>query len=84
MPLQEDTDHDYYTSKTYSPTDPVSRDMWVNIDDMDKGKVKIHGILSNTHRQAAVRSFIPFGELKKFISNTCRLTRQTFENHEHF
>lgn len=53
-PVQEDTDHDYYTSKTYSPSDPVSRDMWVNIDDMDKGKVKIHGILSNTHRQAAV------------------------------
>lgn len=57
-PAQEDTDHDYYTSKTYSPSDPVSRDMWVNIDDMDKGKVKIHGILSNTHRQAAVSWFI--------------------------
>lgn len=57
-PVQEDTDHDYYTSKTYSPSDPVSRDMWVNIDDMDKGKVKIHGILSNTHRQAAVSCFV--------------------------
>lgn len=54
-PLQEDTDHDYYTSKTYSPADPMSRDLWVNIDHMDKEKVKIHGILSNTHRQAAVR-----------------------------
>lgn len=52
--MQEDTDHDYYTSKTYNPSDPVGRDMWVNIDDMDKNKVKIHGILSNTHRQAAV------------------------------
>lgn len=51
--IEEDMDHDYYTSKTYSPSDPVSRGMWVNIDDMDKGKVKIHGILSNTHRQAA-------------------------------
>lgn len=50
-------DHDYYTSKTYSPSDPVSRGMWVNVDDMDKGKVKIHGILSNTHRQAAVSWF---------------------------
>ncbi|XP_011606290.1 plexin domain-containing protein 2 isoform X2 [Takifugu rubripes] len=51
--IEEDTDHDYYTSKTYSPTDAMSRDLWVNIDHMDKEKVKIHGILSNTHRQAA-------------------------------
>lgn len=52
--LQEDTDHDYYTSKSYGPSDQMSKDLWVNIDQMDKGKVKIHGILSNTHRQAAV------------------------------
>lgn len=52
--LQEDTDHDYYTSKSYGPSDQMSKDLWVNFDDMDKGKVKIHGILSNTHRQAAV------------------------------
>ncbi|XP_051267303.1 plexin domain-containing protein 2 [Dicentrarchus labrax] len=51
--IEEDTDHDYYTSKTYSPSDPMSKDLWVNIDQMDKEKVKIHGILSNTHRQAA-------------------------------
>uniref|UniRef100_A0A3B4YHU2 Plexin domain containing 2b n=1 Tax=Seriola lalandi dorsalis TaxID=1841481 RepID=A0A3B4YHU2_SERLL len=49
----EDTDHNYYTSKTYGPSDPMSKDLWVNIDQMDKEKVKIHGILSNTHRQAA-------------------------------
>uniref|UniRef100_A0A3Q3VSS2 PSI domain-containing protein n=1 Tax=Mola mola TaxID=94237 RepID=A0A3Q3VSS2_MOLML len=51
--IEEDTDHDYYTSKTYSPSDPMSKDLWVNINQMDKDKVKIHGILSNTHRQAA-------------------------------
>uniref|UniRef100_A0A8C1Z790 Plexin domain containing 2 n=1 Tax=Cyprinus carpio TaxID=7962 RepID=A0A8C1Z790_CYPCA len=45
--------HDYYTSKTYGPSDPMSKELWVNIDQMDKEKVKIHGILSNTHRQAA-------------------------------
>lgn len=33
----------------------MSKELWVNIDQMDKEKVKIHGILSNTHRQAAVR-----------------------------
>uniref|UniRef100_A0A8C7GVP3 Plexin domain-containing protein 2-like n=1 Tax=Oncorhynchus kisutch TaxID=8019 RepID=A0A8C7GVP3_ONCKI len=51
--IEEDTDHNYYTSKTYGPTDPMSKDLWVNVDQMDKDKVKIHGILSNTHRQAA-------------------------------
>ncbi|XP_070842514.1 plexin domain-containing protein 2 [Chaetodon trifascialis] len=51
--IEEDTDHDYYTSKTYSPSDPMSKDLWVNINHMEKDKVKIHGILSNTHRQAA-------------------------------
>uniref|UniRef100_A0A3B3BC60 Plexin domain containing 2b n=1 Tax=Oryzias melastigma TaxID=30732 RepID=A0A3B3BC60_ORYME len=51
--LQEDMDHNYYTSKTYNPSDPMSKDLWVNIDQMEKDKVKIHGILSNTHRQAA-------------------------------
>uniref|UniRef100_F6WLW2 Plexin domain containing 2 n=1 Tax=Xenopus tropicalis TaxID=8364 RepID=F6WLW2_XENTR len=51
--IEEDTDHKYYTSRTYGPLDPASRDLWVNIDQMEKEKVKIHGILSNTHRQAA-------------------------------
>uniref|UniRef100_A0A8C5FJB0 Plexin domain containing 2b n=1 Tax=Gadus morhua TaxID=8049 RepID=A0A8C5FJB0_GADMO len=30
-----------------------SKGFWVDIDQMDKDKVKVHGILSNTHRQAA-------------------------------
>ncbi|XP_062850079.1 plexin domain-containing protein 2 [Trichomycterus rosablanca] len=51
--IMEDTDHNYYTSKMYGPNDPMSKELWVNIDQMDKEKVKIHGILSNTHRQAA-------------------------------
>ncbi|KAG7330009.1 hypothetical protein KOW79_006231 [Hemibagrus wyckioides] len=51
--ITEDTDHSYYTSRTYGSNDPMSKELWVNIDQMDKEKVKIHGILSNTHRQAA-------------------------------
>ncbi|XP_035981602.1 plexin domain-containing protein 2 [Fundulus heteroclitus] len=51
--IEEDMDHNYYTSKTYGPSDPMSKDLWVNIDQLEKDKVKIHGILSNTHRQAA-------------------------------
>lgn len=52
--IEEDTDHNYYISRIYGPADSASRDLWVNIDQMEKDKVKIHGILSNTHRQAAV------------------------------
>ncbi|XP_028933371.1 plexin domain-containing protein 2 [Ornithorhynchus anatinus] len=51
--IEEDTDHNYYVSRTYGPFDSASRDLWVNIDQMEKDRVKIHGILSNTHRQAA-------------------------------
>ncbi|XP_044784107.2 plexin domain-containing protein 2 isoform X2 [Bubalus bubalis] len=51
--IEEDTDHNYYISRIYGPSDSASRDLWVNIDQMEKDKVKIHGILSNTHRQAA-------------------------------
>ncbi|XP_018419731.1 PREDICTED: plexin domain-containing protein 2 [Nanorana parkeri] len=51
--IEEDMDHKYYSSRIFGPLDPASRDLWVNIDEMEKEKVKIHGILSNTHRQAA-------------------------------
>lgn len=57
LSLQEDTDHNYYISRIYGPSDSASRDLWVNIDQMEKDKVKIHGILSNTHRQAAVSAW---------------------------
>ncbi|XP_036452163.1 plexin domain-containing protein 2 [Colossoma macropomum] len=43
-------DHIYYVSKIYTLTDAAGRDLWINIEQMDKGKV--HGVLSNTHRQA--------------------------------
>lgn len=52
LPIQRDMDHSYYTSKMYGPSDTASTELWVNIEQMDKAK--IHGILSNTHRQAAV------------------------------
>uniref|UniRef100_A0A8B9GRY0 Plexin domain containing 2 n=1 Tax=Astyanax mexicanus TaxID=7994 RepID=A0A8B9GRY0_ASTMX len=43
-------DHIYYVSKIYGPTEAAGRDLWINIEQMDKGK--IHGEISNTHRQA--------------------------------
>uniref|UniRef100_A0AAR2IUH8 PSI domain-containing protein n=1 Tax=Pygocentrus nattereri TaxID=42514 RepID=A0AAR2IUH8_PYGNA len=43
-------DHIYYISKIYTLTGAAGRHLWINIEQMDKGKV--HGVLSNTHRQA--------------------------------
>ncbi|KAM7400352.1 hypothetical protein PAMA_004847 [Pampus argenteus] len=47
-----DIDHAYYTSKIYGPADAASKDLWVNIDEMDEDDWKVHGFLSSTHRQA--------------------------------
>uniref|UniRef100_A0A674DTZ6 Plexin domain containing 2a n=1 Tax=Salmo trutta TaxID=8032 RepID=A0A674DTZ6_SALTR len=45
--------HSYYTSKIYGATETAGKYLWVDIDQLDPGKGKIHGLLSNTHRQAA-------------------------------
>ncbi|XP_055738961.1 plexin domain-containing protein 2-like [Salvelinus fontinalis] len=49
----EDMNHSYYTSKIYGATETAGKYLWVDIDELDPGKGKIHGLLSNTHRQAA-------------------------------
>ncbi len=59
----------------------MSKELWVNIDQMNKEKVKIHGILSNTHRQAAVRQHLLINhsytnksklyKMGKFMNNYC-------------
>ncbi|XP_005999575.1 plexin domain-containing protein 1 isoform X2 [Latimeria chalumnae] len=45
--------HNYYVSRSYGPGDPKQKELWIDITKMDKSQVKIHGILSNTHRQAS-------------------------------
>ncbi|XP_071348985.1 plexin domain-containing protein 2 isoform X1 [Trachinotus anak] len=47
-----DIDHAYYTSKIYSPGDAASKELWVNIDEMEEDEWKGRGFLSSTHRQA--------------------------------
>ncbi|XP_056321226.1 plexin domain-containing protein 2 [Danio aesculapii] len=49
LSIKRDMDHIYYTSKFYELTDSSDKDLWVNIEKMDTGRV--HEILSNTHRQ---------------------------------
>ncbi|XP_029930432.1 plexin domain-containing protein 2 [Myripristis murdjan] len=63
-----DVDHAYYTSKIYGPGDPASKELWVDIDEMEEDSWKAHGFLSSTHRQAeeitvATGGFIYTGDI---------------------
>ncbi len=50
----QDIDHAYYTSKIYGPGDAASKELWVNVDEMEEDEWKVFGFLSSTHRQAEV------------------------------
>ncbi|KAM6295479.1 plexin domain-containing protein 1 [Aegotheles albertisi] len=45
--------HSYYVSRIYGPGDTHLRELWVDMAAANRSQVKIHGILSNTHRQAS-------------------------------
>uniref|UniRef100_A0A6Q2Y8V3 PSI domain-containing protein n=1 Tax=Esox lucius TaxID=8010 RepID=A0A6Q2Y8V3_ESOLU len=43
----------YYRWRSYGPGDIRMQELWVDLSTMQLSPVKVHGILSNTHRQAA-------------------------------
>uniref|UniRef100_A0A4W6CI72 Plexin domain containing 1 n=1 Tax=Lates calcarifer TaxID=8187 RepID=A0A4W6CI72_LATCA len=43
----------YYSWQSFGPTDGQTQDLWVDLNALHKSQVRVHGILSNTHRQAA-------------------------------
>uniref|UniRef100_A0A8C5JY53 Plexin domain containing 1 n=1 Tax=Jaculus jaculus TaxID=51337 RepID=A0A8C5JY53_JACJA len=45
--------HRYYVSRIYGPREPRSRELWVDVASANQSQVKVHRILSNTHRQAS-------------------------------
>ncbi|XP_008571827.1 PREDICTED: plexin domain-containing protein 1, partial [Galeopterus variegatus] len=45
--------HSYYVSRLYGPSEPRSRQLWVDVAKANESQVKVHRILSNTHRQAS-------------------------------
>ncbi|XP_068427435.1 plexin domain-containing protein 2 [Clinocottus analis] len=47
-----DIDHVYYTSKLYGSGDAASKELWVNIDEIEEDEWKVCGFLSSTYRQA--------------------------------
>lgn len=55
-PFTQEDSQRYYRWQSFGPTDRRTQDLWVDLNALHKSQVQIHGILSNTHRQAAVRS----------------------------
>uniref|UniRef100_A0A673AFQ3 Si:ch211-106h4.6 n=1 Tax=Sphaeramia orbicularis TaxID=375764 RepID=A0A673AFQ3_9TELE len=47
----QNIDHAYYTSKIYGSGDTASKELWVNIDEMEEDDWRVRGFLSSTHRQ---------------------------------
>ncbi|XP_077595025.1 plexin domain-containing protein 1 [Stigmatopora nigra] len=43
----------YYSWQSFGPDDEHTRGLWVDLNSFHKSQVRIHGILSNAHRQAA-------------------------------
>lgn len=50
---QEDN-HNYYVSRVYGPGEKRSQDLWVDLAVVNRSHVKVHRILSSSHRQASV------------------------------
>uniref|UniRef100_A0A3Q1GYX1 Plexin domain containing 2a n=1 Tax=Anabas testudineus TaxID=64144 RepID=A0A3Q1GYX1_ANATE len=50
--LPHGIDHAYYTSKIYGPGDAASKELWVNMDDVDEDQWRVHGFVLSAHRQA--------------------------------
>ncbi|XP_051958880.1 plexin domain-containing protein 1-like isoform X2 [Xyrauchen texanus] len=43
----------YYSWHSFGPGDKRTQQLWVDLDSVHQGPVRVHGILSNTHRQAS-------------------------------
>ncbi|XP_023266779.1 plexin domain-containing protein 1-like [Seriola lalandi dorsalis] len=42
----------YYTWRSFGPKDRRTQDLWVDMNDVRHGQVRVHGILSNSYKQA--------------------------------
>lgn len=51
--LQEDPVK-YYTWRTFGPNDQRTRELWVDMSDIRRADVRVHGVLSNSYKQAVV------------------------------
>ncbi|MEQ2314996.1 hypothetical protein AMECASPLE_017636, partial [Ameca splendens] len=42
----------YYTWQSFGPEDQRTQDLWFDMSDVRHGQVRVHSILSNSHKQA--------------------------------
>ncbi|XP_070837304.1 plexin domain-containing protein 1-like [Chaetodon trifascialis] len=42
----------YYTWRSFGPEDQRTQELWVDMNDVRHGQVRVHGILSNSYKQA--------------------------------
>ncbi|XP_010738741.2 plexin domain-containing protein 1 [Larimichthys crocea] len=42
----------YYTWRSFGPEDQRAQELWVDMNDIRHGQVRVHGILSNSYKQA--------------------------------
>ncbi|KAM9346579.1 plexin domain-containing protein 1-like [Symphorus nematophorus] len=42
----------YYTWRSFGPEDQRTKELWVDMSDVRHGQVRVHGILSNSYKQA--------------------------------
>ncbi|XP_076008444.1 plexin domain-containing protein 1-like isoform X2 [Genypterus blacodes] len=53
MTLTVEDSQRYYRWQSFGPRDTRTEDLWIDLSTLQQGQVRIHGILSNAHRQAA-------------------------------
>lgn len=70
---QEDN-HSYYVSRLYGPSEPRSQELWVDVAKANRSQVKVHRILSNTHRQASVSAPVPGSTILGWEAGEAHLT----------
>ncbi|XP_039595904.1 plexin domain-containing protein 1 isoform X1 [Polypterus senegalus] len=46
-------DRKYYSWRSFGAHDPITTQLWVDLTSLEHSQVRVHGILSNTHRQAS-------------------------------
>lgn len=44
----------YYTWRSFGPEDKRTQELWVDMNDAQQSQVRVHGILSNSYKQAVV------------------------------
>uniref|UniRef100_A0A8B9H944 Plexin domain containing 1 n=1 Tax=Astyanax mexicanus TaxID=7994 RepID=A0A8B9H944_ASTMX len=53
LSLSQEDSQRYYSWRSFGPGDRRTPELWVDLNSVQQGHVRVHGILSNTHRQAA-------------------------------